>query len=716
MSFSILYRVASYGFVAAGFFAVAMTRALGPAALASFGAALAAAWFVDTGRLQQALPRWLVPAIALASLPAGYLDFRFLAHSPVLAAVHAVLWVTAAKLLTRSSDRDQACLNLLSFGLLLAAALLTVELSFLIFLFLFLGMGVCALILFEMKRSSARAQRTGAIQPFVVPNSLRDTEFELFGGFPSKLTAVLSLGIATLIAILAIPLFLLLPRVSLGALYAPPRETAMVSGFSETVTLGDIGTIQESDELVMKVRAEGPIPPGQKWRGIALDTFDGVSWSSSRPERIRIATQGGFFKLHETATGNPFLVQTFFLEPIATRIVFGAHRVLAVSTDLGVLERDAADNIYSQIPRAGTIRYSVVTELPQSDPGRMAPSTVAPPGSETGFLQLPKIDPRIAALARSVTAGAKAPYDKARALETYLRTRYAYSLELRGTPHSSDPIAMFLFDVRRGHCEYFASAMAVMLRQIGIPSRLVNGFRTGEYNPVSGHWTVRQYNAHSWVEAWFPPYGWIEFDPTPAGPTHENQGWKHTIAGYRDAIDLWWSDYVIHYEYRRQSRLVRSGSESLRQFLGKAADKGAAVARAFFSPWTVRECLTSASSPAGLAALATAGLALAGFVFAGPLRRLRRILRRVRHRHDARYTVISFYAEALDILQKRGRTRGRSETPIEYANHFRQEAFHEPFADLTAIYNRLRFGSVARPDDGARARALLRAIRENKAG
>ena len=93
---------------------------------------------------------------------------------------------------------------------------------------------------------------------------------------------------------------------------------------------------------------------------------------------------------------------------------------------------------------------------------------------------------------------------------------YRYSLELKGRPGSADPLAVFLFESRAGHCEYFATAMAVMLRQTGIPARLVNGFRTGEYNALGDAWVVRQYDAHSWVEAYFKPYGWIEFDPTPA--------------------------------------------------------------------------------------------------------------------------------------------------------------------------------------------------------
>ena len=101
--------------------------------------------------------------------------------------------------------------------------------------------------------------------------------------------------------------------------------------------------------------------------------------------------------------------------------------------------------------------------------------------------------------------------------KSYLRRNFRYTLKLTGTP-GRDPLAHFLFETRAGHCEYFASAMAVMLRAIGIPSREVNGFLPGEYNDLGGDYIVRASDAHSWVEAYFPGSGWITFDPTPPAP------------------------------------------------------------------------------------------------------------------------------------------------------------------------------------------------------
>ena len=139
------------------------------------------------------------------------------------------------------------------------------------------------------------------------------------------------------------------------------------------------------------------------------------------------------------------------------------------------------------------------------------------------YLQLPRLDPRVAPLAEQITASEGNNYDKAVALERYLRTHFGYTLQL-GRSAQRDPLAYFLFERKQGHCEYFASAMAVMLRTLRIPSRVVNGFRTGEFNDVTSQYLVRASNAHSWVEAYFPGYGWISFDPTPAAPARGQNG------------------------------------------------------------------------------------------------------------------------------------------------------------------------------------------------
>src|SRR5207245_7309416 len=127
-------------------------------------------------------------------------------------------------------------------------------------------------------------------------------------------------------------------------------------------------------------------------------------------------------------------------------------------------------------------------------------------------------------LANHLLHNSPAPYDKAETLETFLRSPpYSYSPQVKSTPPGRDPVDYFLFDLRADFCEYFASAMVVMLREVGVPARLVEGFTTGQFDSGSGQYIVREQDAHAWVEAYFPQYGWIEFEPTPSQPPFARQ-------------------------------------------------------------------------------------------------------------------------------------------------------------------------------------------------
>jgi transglutaminase-like putative cysteine protease len=132
------------------------------------------------------------------------------------------------------------------------------------------------------------------------------------------------------------------------------------------------------------------------------------------------------------------------------------------------------------------------------------------------YLQLPPgFSPRVAALAQELTAAALTPYDKAKAVESYLRT-IPYNDEIAAPPAGADPIEYFLFDLREGYCDYYATAMAMMLRSVGVPARAVSGYAEGTFDEESGAWFITQRDAHTWVEVFFPDYGWIEFEPTAA--------------------------------------------------------------------------------------------------------------------------------------------------------------------------------------------------------
>ncbi len=715
MTFAQYFKASSYCLIASGFLAVASTGAIDRISLAFFASVLIGSWFTDTGRLRQKIPVWMLNCAAIASLLFFAADIRLLSRSFLVSIVHFVFLIAAIKLFTLSKDRDYALLYLISFALLLAASILTVNLLFGVWYLAFLFSGIISLVLFEMRRSNARMQSRARVQPLVTPRKLQGTGFELFSPFPSRLLSEMMAGITLLVLLLAIPLFFLLPRMNLG-LYRPPLgNTRFLSGFSDRVELGRIGTILQSDALVMRVRISqslSGLPAGLKWRGLSFDFYDGRSWSRSDLNRSAIPTQGRYYKLETTTQGTNWIDQTFFIEALSTDVIFAAHKALAVSRDVGALQRDFSENLFASRRRKSKVRYSAISDPILPDPAKISDLSPIPPEILERYLQLPFRNTRISDLAAESTKSAATKYEKALAIENYLRSHYAYSLELRGDADSPDPLAMFLFDTRRGHCEYFASAMVLMLRHIGVPARLVNGFRMGEYNRLGNDFIVRQYDAHSWVEAFFPPYGWVEFDPTPASPQHPKSAFARMAAYLSDAIDLWWWEGVVNYDASKQYQMVshlREGMDRLQNnlaaLLAWVSDRGRMVIERMHSP-------NPAAGLEGGWVRRLPWIAVAVLLLVRPWRRrIALLIRGAWYRNNARRAADCYYGEALEMLAAHGMKRSCGETPLEIAHRLGDHPAGPSLRALTRLYNAARYGPPDAAWNPAEAREHLRSMR-----
>ncbi len=192
------------------------------------------------------------------------------------------------------------------------------------------------------------------------------------------------------------------------------------------------------------------------------------------------------------------------------------------------------------------------------------------------YLQLPEnFDERISQFTAQITNGKTNRYEKAKAVETYLQNNFGYTLDLKAG--GDQPLSDFLFNVREGHCEYFASSMAIMLRTQGIATRVVNGFQTGEYNAAAGVYVVKQKDAHSWVEVYFPKENaWIPFDPTPfAGRTDAaNAAASNGIVGkfntYLVALETFWIQYFVAYDNQEQRSLFSSVKSGFNKYQAKS--------------------------------------------------------------------------------------------------------------------------------------------------
>src|SRR6185503_4403191 len=228
---------------------------------------------------------------------------------------------------------------------------------------------------------------------------------------------------------------------------------------------------------------------------------------------------------------------------------------------MAVLYRDKLNGNLSAVGLKGRVAYGVTSDISApSEPELQRDVTALPPDSinKKLYASAPrKLDPRISQLAHEITRNAPNPYDKARAIETYLKTNFRYTLELKGD--DDDPLSDFLFETREGHCEYFATAMAIMLRTLEIPARIVNGFQMGEYNELNNMYTVRESDAHSWVEAYFPRSdSWIEFDPTPAAGINDYSagGLLARLRKYADAMEVFWLDYIVTLDSEEQASIM----------------------------------------------------------------------------------------------------------------------------------------------------------------
>jgi transglutaminase-like putative cysteine protease len=491
-------------------------------------------------------------------------DYFYFSQSFISATVHMVLFTMIIKIFSVRRDRDLMYLAILSFLMLLAAAVLTVDTLFLLTFSLFILVSIATFVSMEMRRSEQETLAAGV--------SARD-DIKFHG---SLAAITVALGLLTLAG--GALIFFILPRInSSGFMRNLGTQSSLITGFSPEVDLGGIGQIQQSSNVAMHIQVQyGKLPSDPKWRGITLANFDGRRWRNEpeTPSRrflnnasVDLSHMGdlAFYSDQHKGPQLPTLSYRVIMEPNGLNLFFLAPRPLRIKGDYRFIETKSDGSVFNG--RGGETDYAGEGEAAQvgvysadadtRDPGQFvlnSNSTNYPPRIATLYLQLPTLDPRIAPLARQITANADSNYKRAKAIEIYLQDNFGYTLELPGM-REPDPLAHFLFERKKGHCEYFASSMTVMLRTLGIPARVANGFRGGEYNDLTNSYIVREKDAHSWVEVFFPEYGWVAFDPTPGGGAQGTAtGWSR-LSLYVDAANQVWREWIVNYDFTHQLRL-----------------------------------------------------------------------------------------------------------------------------------------------------------------
>src|SRR5580700_6417600 len=695
------FEFSIYLLVLVGFGTLASTGGLDLPAILLAGTALALRGYLLAERRPVAISeRWTTP-LTIAYFVFYLVDFFLLSHSFLTATVHLVLFAAVVRSFSLRRDRDYTMLAILAFLMVLASAVLTVDSVFMLFFAAFMVMAVATFILMEMRRSGLaahfQARHSGDMR------ERRQLAFSLARVTP---------GLMLMILVGATAVFFLLPRMSAGYLGGYTYGTDFSTGFSDQVQLGRIGQIQQSDAVVMHIQIDGDRDGKYdlNWRGVALANFNGKSWSNPRQKYVLERQGDGSFTIplldqevsqgmargqkaprkainliHYRVLMEPIGTNVFFLAPWARRVK-GAYRTLQIDDGGAVSDLDSQRSISL---------YEADSDISTPSPQQLRSAGDNLPEFALAYLQLPGLDSRIPRLAAQITGSASNSYDKAVAVERYLRTHYGYTLQLPQKP-VADPLANFLFERKQGHCEYFASSMAVMLRTLQIPARVVNGFRSDEFNDLTGNYVVRAKNAHSWVEAYFPGYGWVTFDPTPGGAGGSPQGWGRVML-YLDAASSFWREWVISYDTSHQFSLGHAAVSGTRGVW----ERGRAWWRQHYAAmlrWARHSQERAEHSPKRWFALGLgAGLALLAIsLVLANLRRIAQWLHEKRlreHPEDAPAQAATMWYERMArSLARRGVKKLTAQTPREFAGIISEEPLRARVQQFTEAYESARFG------------------------
>ncbi|MFQ3614121.1 MAG: transglutaminaseTgpA domain-containing protein [Cyanobacteriota bacterium] len=571
-------KVFVYLLVGIAFIALCLgDQALSPLVIGLCLAAGVGSWFWDPPRINFAryAPLWMPLTVSVLLSLAALVLLGILQASD--GALGLVLYLTGAKLFQRERAADHIQLAVLSLLVMAIATLFNEDVSFGLLFLLYVVVGLINLTLYHLR-----------LQTEIHPQAASQTRgIDLnFLGF---------LGSLALVAVgLSVILFFLFPRVSLGILGQQSRSPVMTTGFAEEVSLGGFGTLKTDNTVVMRVEFPAGVPPQVDtlyWRGISFDRYDGQAWSRTldRSTPIPLNATGVFdlsaSSLIPTALGLSFfpLEQLIYLEPLATNTVFGVAPLVEVEwLDRGGattarqewqrqnrrLSLSETGDIGHSLPRQLPYLYRALSRIPTGFGPRLQQVSHAEilaaldPVQRQAYLQLPAdLDPRISALAEEITAGIPDDWGKVTALQEYLLDNYAYSLDLPD-PGAEPPLDAFLFTHRRGHCEYFATALTVLARSVGIPARTVNGFLGGRWVAQENYLAVRNADAHSWTEIPFGPYGWVTFDATPEEANVSlRETWWDPIQDFYDSLRFRWFKYVIQYDLFTQQQIWRQIQE-----------------------------------------------------------------------------------------------------------------------------------------------------------
>lgn len=667
--------------------------------------------------------------------------------------LHFLSFVQCLKLWQRKTARDFGCLYAVSIIQVACGASISLDIQFGLLFLVYLVVGFWTLILFYLKREAD--QGAGLFLRREAARSLASLS-------ASQVRRAMGWGLPAMLAILIagiVGLFLVLPRYHIRVLnVATPASSRALVGFTPHIQLGEIGEIMDNAQPVMRVRlsrGDSPVQVDERallWRGVSADSYSHGEWRITRFQNFTLVwrdglwqnprSQGWFNSIdgrfrypYDRQAWPPMpnvdypleddLCQDITLESTGSRVLFALYppvdftMILPQETQEMALDVQHWNASFDWV--TSRLCYRVFSRPPRWTEEELNGAALTP-ASLTSlmriyFIELPpelESDGRLPALARRIVSEARAetPYQQVAAVRRWLERNCRYTrlpgVARTGQAEREDPILRFLFETRKGHCEYFATAQVLLTRALRIPARVVNGFRGGEWNDLGQFYLVRQRDAHSWAEVYLDKIGWHAVDPSPREDDSSRLSPARFLTRYFDFLQQVYDRSIIQYRPAQSERLSSELGQLLFDMRAILGQPGRALS---FGSWEGGQTLLGQAVVLVLslgAVAALAGLAIAALRFRWPGLGPRPDTPESRLR-------VPFYQETLRLLKQRGLDRPGHLTPGEFAEHVvssRGTAL-EPVRTLTRLYYAARFsGRSLTPEEWNAVSRQLAALRE----